>query len=116
MSAAIKNQKCDGQHIAPLSGMTFSIKVAASGGTKGMEMIMRSRWWNIFDGMVEASFKPVAGGFIYRAPSLLPFVSGTYYKVDQEQKAKLTGYHVNMLAVLFCLIIVAAGIGGPLVD
>src|SRR4051812_48708898 len=81
-----------------------------------MEMIMKSRWWNIFDGMAEAAFKPVAGGYVYRAPSLLPFGSGTYYKVNPEQKAKLAGYHINMLAALFCLIIVAAGIGGPLVD
>src|SRR3954447_13582306 len=89
---------------------------ALGGATIGMEMLMKSRWWNIFDGMVEVVFKPVAGGYVYRAPSLLPFVSGNYYKVNEEQKAKLAGYHINMLAALFCLIIVGAGFGGPLID
>ena len=75
---------------------------------------MKSRWWNVFDAMVEISFKPTMGGFVYRAPSLWPFASGRHYLVNEQQKAILAGYHLGMFRTLFWLIVVGAGIAGPL--
>jgi len=79
-----------------------------------MENVMKSRWWNVFDAMVEISFKPTMGGFVYRAPSLWPFASGRHYLVNEQQKAILAGYHLGMFRTLFWLIVVGAGIAGPL--
>ena len=75
---------------------------------------MKSRWWNIFDAMVEMVFKPAAGGYVYRAPSLWPFVSDGHYIVNEVQKAALTARHLRMFRALFWLIIAGAAISGPL--
>src|SRR5262245_41786555 len=82
---------------------------------KQVEIIMKSRWWNFFDGMAEIAFKPAAGGYVYRAPSLWPFVSGGHYTVNEQQKAELAGHHLRMLRALFWLIVAGGAIGGPLV-
>ena len=79
-----------------------------------MESVVKSRWWNVFDAMVEIAFKPTVGGYVYRAPSLWPFASSVHYLVNEQQKAVLTGYHLGMFRTLFWLIVVGAGVGGPL--
>ena len=54
---------------------------------------MSRHWWNPFDGMEELTFRPVEGGFLYRAPS--PWLFGRYrhYFVNTEQKATLASAH-----------------------
>src|SRR6266478_2474968 len=75
---------------------------------KQMENVMKSRWWNVFDALVEIGFKPTVGGYVYRAPSLWPFASGGHYLVNEQQKAVLTGYHLRMFRTLFWVIVVGA--------
>lgn len=47
-----------------------------------------ARW---FEGSEEAAFKPVAGGYVFQAPSLAwPFGRASAYLVNEQQKAALT--------------------------
>jgi hypothetical protein len=79
-----------------------------------MEATMSRRWWNPFDGMEELTFKPVEGGFLYRAPNPWLFGRGRHYIVTEEQKAALAAHHRKTMLQVFCAIIVAAGACGPL--
>jgi len=108
--------KCDEQHIVQGDAKIFSTRRLAAfcGAPNQMENVMKSRWWNVFDAMVEIAFKPTAGGYVYRAPSLWPFASGKHYLVNEQHKAMLAGYHRGMFRTLFWLIVVGAGIAGPL--
>ena len=75
---------------------------------------MSIRWWNPFDGMEQVAFKPVADGYVYRAPSLWLFGPGRYYRVNEDQKAELTVHHSRIMRLTFWMIVIAAGIGAPL--
>src|SRR5262249_24855044 len=72
---------------------------------------MSRRWWNPFDGM-EEPFKPVEGGFLYRAPN--PWVFGRYrhYFVNAEQKATLASAHRTTMQQTFWAIVIGAGAFG----
>lgn len=76
---------------------------------------MSRRWWNPFDGMEETLFKPVEGGFVYRAPSPWLIGRGRHYIVSEEQKAVLAAHHRRTMLQTFWAIVVAAGTCGPLV-
>jgi drug/metabolite transporter (DMT)-like permease len=75
---------------------------------------MSRHWWNPFDGMEELTFRPVEGGFLYRAPN--PWVFGRYrhYFVNAEQKAVLASAHRTMMRQTFWTIVVGAGACGPI--
>ncbi len=75
---------------------------------------MSRRWWNPFDGMEETLFKPVEGGFIYRAPSRWLIGFGRHYVVTEEQKAALAAQHRRTMSQTFWAIVVGAGACGPL--
>jgi MFS family permease len=64
--------------------------------------------------MAQIVFKPVAGGYIYRAPNPWLFGRGPHYRVDEAQKAELAGRHRSMLRTLFWLIVAGGALGGPL--
>jgi len=56
--------------------------------------------------MVELMFRPVEGGFLYRAPSHCLFGRSQHYLVNAEQKATLASAHRTMvLQMLFSMII-----------
>ena len=69
---------------------------------------MARHWWNPIDGMVELTFRPVEGGFLYRAPN--PWLFGRYrhYLVNAEQKATLASAHRTMMLQMFLSIIIGA--------
>ena len=75
---------------------------------------MARHWWNPFDGMEELTFRPVEGGFLYRAPN--PWLFGRYrhYVVNAEQKATLASAHRTMMLQLFWSIVIGAGASGPI--
>src|SRR5262249_19282971 len=75
---------------------------------------MSRHWWNPFDGMEELTFRPVEGGFLYRAPS--PWVFGRYrhYFLDAEQKATLASAHRATMQQTFWAIVIGAGAFGPI--
>jgi len=75
---------------------------------------MSRRWWSLFDGMEQLSFKPVAGGFLYRAPS--PWLVGRarHYVVSEAQKDALAIHHRAMLQRMFWAIILMGALAGPL--
>ena len=75
---------------------------------------MSSRWWNPFDGMEQIAFKPVAEGYVYRAPNPWLFGRGRYYQVNEDQKAELVVHHGRTMRWTFWMIVIAAGIGAPL--
>jgi hypothetical protein len=62
--------------------------------------------------MEELTFRPVEGGFLYRAPN--PWVFGRYrhYLVNTEQKATLASAHRTMMLQMFLSIIIAAPFAG----
>jgi len=75
---------------------------------------MARHWWHPLDGMQELSFKPVAGGYLYRAPSPWLFGPAPHYIVTEEQKAALAMKHRAMLRQAFWLIIVMGAFAAPL--
>jgi len=70
--------------------------------------------WYPFDRMAELVFKPVADGYLYRAPSLWLFTRGPHFRVTEAQKAELIVCHRTMLRALFWLIVIGGALGGPL--
>jgi hypothetical protein len=75
---------------------------------------MAHHWWHPFDGMQELSFKPVAEGYLYRAPNPWLFGPTRHYVVTEEQKAALALHHRAMLQQAFWLIIAMAALAAPL--
>jgi hypothetical protein len=75
---------------------------------------MARHWWHPFDGMQELSFKSVAEGYLYRAPSPWLFGPTRHYVVTEEQKAALALHHRAMLQQAFWLIIAMAALAAPL--
>jgi hypothetical protein len=75
---------------------------------------MSRHWWHPLDGMQELSFKPVTGGYLYRAPSPWLFGPTQHYLVTEEQKAALAAHHRAMLRQAFWLIIVMGALAAPL--
>ena len=75
---------------------------------------MSRHWWHPLDGMQELSFKPVTGGYLYRAPSPWLFGRTQHYVVTEEQKAALAVHHRAMLRQAFWLIIVMGALAVPL--
>ena len=75
---------------------------------------MARHWWNPFDGMEELTFRPVEGGFLYRAPN--PWLFGRYrhYFVNAEQKATLASAHRTMMLQLFWSIVIGAAACAPI--
>src|SRR5262245_15524818 len=75
---------------------------------------MARHWWKPFDGMEELTFRPVEGGFVYRAPS--PWLFGRYrhYFVNAEQKAVLASAHRTTMRQIFWSIVVGAGAFAPI--
>jgi MFS family permease len=69
--------------------------------------------WYPFDGMAELVFKPVMGGYIYRAPSLWIF-GGRHYRVNEAQKSELVMRHRSMLRILFWTIVAGGATAGPI--
>jgi MFS family permease len=70
--------------------------------------------WNPFDPMAEAPFKPVAGGYLYQAPSPWLLVRGQRFRVTEAQKAELVIRHRTMLRAVFWLVIIGGALGGAL--
>jgi MFS family permease len=70
--------------------------------------------WNPFDRMAELPFKPVAGGYLYEAPSPWLLVRSQRFRVTEAQKAELVVRHRTVLRAVFWLIVIGAGLGGPL--
>jgi hypothetical protein len=64
--------------------------------------------------MEELTFKPVEGGFLYRAPN--PWLFGRYrhYFVNADQKAVLASAHRTMMRQVFWAIIIGAVTCAPL--
>jgi hypothetical protein len=75
---------------------------------------MAGHWWHPLDGMQELSFKPVAQGYLYRAPSPWLFGPGRHYVVNAEQKAALAVHHCAMLRQAFWSIIAMGALAAPL--
>jgi len=75
---------------------------------------MAHHWWHPLDGMQELSFKPVAGGCLYRAPSPWLFGPARHYVVSKEQKATLALHHRTMLRLAFWLIVMMGALAVPL--
>jgi len=75
---------------------------------------MAGHWWHPLDGMQELSFKPIAGGYLYRAPSPWLFGPARHYVVGEEQKAALALHHRAMLRLAFWLIVMMGGLAVPL--
>lgn len=75
---------------------------------------MSRHWWHPLDGMQELSFKPVTGGYLYRAPSPWLFGPTQHYVVTEEQKAALAVHHRAMLRQAFWLIIMMGALAAPL--
>jgi hypothetical protein len=75
---------------------------------------MATHWWHPLDGMQELSFKPVTGGYLYRAPSPWLFGPAPHYIVTEEQKAALAIQHRAMLRQAFWLIVVMGALAAPL--
>jgi len=75
---------------------------------------MARQWWNPFDGMEELTFRPVEGGFLYRAPN--PWLIGRFrhYFVNAEQKATLASAHRTMMMQLFWSIVIGAMACAPI--
>jgi hypothetical protein len=64
--------------------------------------------------MEELTFRPVEGGFLYRAPN--PWLFGHYqhYFVNAEQKATLASAHRTMMLQLFWSIVIGAAACAPI--
>jgi hypothetical protein len=75
---------------------------------------MTRQWWNPFDGMEELTFRPVDGGFLYRAPNRWVFGRYRHYFVNADQKAALASAHRTMMRQTFWTIIIGAAICAPL--
>ena len=74
---------------------------------------MSGHWWNPINGMVELTFRPVEGGFLYRAPSRWLFGRYQHYLVNAEQKARLASAHRTMMLQMFFAIIIGAATVAP---
>ena len=75
---------------------------------------MSRQWWNPFDGMEELTFRPVDGGFLYRAPNRWVFGRYRHYFANADQKAALASAHRTMMRQTFWTIIIGAAICAPL--
>ena len=75
---------------------------------------MSRQWWNPFDGMEELTFRPVDGGFLYRAPNRWVFGRYRHYFVNADQKAALASAHRTMMRQTFWTIIIGAAFCAPL--
>jgi hypothetical protein len=75
---------------------------------------MTRHWWNPFDGMEELTFRPVEGGFLYRAPNRWLFGRYRHYFVNAEQKATLASAHRTMLMHMFVSIVIGAATFAPM--
>lgn len=75
---------------------------------------MSNHWWNPFAGMEQVAFKPVPEGYIYRAPNPWLFGPARYYLINENQKAELAMHHGRIVRLTFWMIVIAAGMGGPL--
>src|SRR5436309_8356401 len=75
---------------------------------------MARHWGDPLDGMQELSFKPVTGGYLYRAPSPWLFGPAQHYVVTEEQKAALAMQHRAILQQAFWLIVVMGALAAPL--
>jgi hypothetical protein len=74
---------------------------------------MSSRWWSPFDGMEQIAFKPVAGGFVYRAPNPWLVGPGRHYVVTEAQKAALAVHHRSTMRLAFWLMVAGIVLGVP---
>lgn len=70
--------------------------------------------WNPFAQMAELPFKPVAGGYVYQAPSPWLLMGGRRFRVTEAQKTELVARHRSMMRALFWLVVVGGAIGGPI--
>ena len=75
---------------------------------------MSRYWWNPFDGMEELTFRPVEGGFLYRAPNRWLFGRYRHYLVNAQQKATLASAHRTMMLQMFLSIIIGAVTCAPI--
>ena len=73
---------------------------------------MPNCWWSPFDGMEQIVFKPVAEGFVYRAPNLWVVGPSHYYLVNETQKSELATHHRSMMRFLFVLIVIGGASAG----
>jgi hypothetical protein len=86
---------------------------ATPGGAHYWEENM-TRWLSPFDGMEELAFKPVAEGYIYRAPNPWLIGRGRHYIVSETQKSEIAIHHRHMMRALFWAIVVGSGSAGSL--
>jgi hypothetical protein len=75
---------------------------------------MTRQWWNPFDGMEELTFRPVDGGYLYRAPNRWVFGRYRHYFVNADQKAALASAHRTMMRQTFWTIIIGAAFCAPI--
>jgi hypothetical protein len=75
---------------------------------------MSRQWWNPFDGMEELTFRPVDGGFLYRAPNRWVFGRYRHYFANADQKAALASAHRTMMRQTFWTIIIGAAFCAPI--
>jgi hypothetical protein len=64
--------------------------------------------------MEELTFRPVDGGYLYRAPNRWVFGRYRHYFVNADQKAALASAHRTMMRQTFWTIIIGAAICAPL--
>jgi hypothetical protein len=64
--------------------------------------------------MEQIAFKPVAEGYVYRAPNPWLIGPGRYYLVNEAQKIELARHHRRVMRLTFYMIIAVAVIGVPL--
>jgi hypothetical protein len=64
--------------------------------------------------MEELTFKPVEGGFLYRAPNPWVFGRSRHYFVNAEQKTTLASAHRTTMQQTFWTIVIGAGAFGPI--
>jgi hypothetical protein len=62
----------------------------------------------------EQTFKPVEGGFVYRAPKAWMFGRYRHYFVNAEQKATLASAHRRTGQQTFWTIVIMTGVLGPI--
>jgi hypothetical protein len=68
---------------------------------------------NPFGGMENALFKPVPGGYLYRAPNPWLFGAARYYVVSDAQKLELAAHHRRALLISFLGIMAAIIVATP---
>jgi hypothetical protein len=75
---------------------------------------LETTMWSPFDRMEEVAFKPVAGGYVYRAPNPWLVGAARYYLVTAEQKAELASLHRRMMRNMFWLLMLIVVVAVPL--